>query len=145
MEKSYSGKIFGNLLRIFLFLGILFYGMPIVHYENFRTITVSVVVLFGVYVSLDDMFSKVVITNHGIVEKHSFPFQRETLIPYSSITHIYSRLAFRGFWWNHIIDSTKGSITISNYSKWRECLRELSQRVDIKLIDLDVQKSIGIR
>ena len=145
MEQSYSGKIISNLLSISLLLGILFYGIPNLQFDDFRVIVLSAIVLFCIYVFLDVLFSKVVITNHGIVEKHSFPFQRETLIPYSSITHIYSRLAFRGFWWNHIIDSTKGSITISNYSKWRECLREISQRVDIKLIDLDVQKSIGIR
>ena len=143
MEQTYSGKVFNNLIAILFFGFTLYYEIFEYGQEVIGLIIMGIFYLFVLYTSLDAVFSKIVVTPKGLHIKNYFPYYREELIPYESITHICSRISRTG--WNHFVDTKERSIVINSYSNWKNCLLEISKRIDVSLFDLDVQKSIGIK
>lgn len=109
-----------------------------------KLVTISLM-LIVILLNISDLFRKIILTNHHIVEERYFIVKRRTTIAFDHITKIQSFMSRGKLGWRHSIASSKDQITVSDYKQWKDILRFIYPRIDRGVFDKDVLRTIGIK
>ena len=140
----YRSKKLGILLSIAGFLFLISMVATLSFDPSDKLILISLMFV-NILLIISELFKKIILTNHHIVEERYFIVKRRTTIAFDHITKIQSFMSRGKQGWRHSIASSKDQITVSDYKQWKDILRFIYPRIDRGVFDKDVLRTIGIK